>query len=201
MLLWATGRTGAYNMLPLSRVSPAERPMGVALLLSSSSTRTTDCKWTLTSTPGLAISLPLRRPCTKRARGILGEALQLLRRSCIVTLTSLHGFRWTADLMKSRARSQRWRGCMDSSPTVCRVLGSPSRRSVLGGGGQRLNSWRRTDYREPFRLQYFWGQFVKKVCYLALANSWGEVGGRQLPPPPSDATGWHSTFPALLPPT
>ena len=35
---------------------------------------------------------------------------------------------------------------------------------------------------------------------MALANSWGEVGGRQLLPPPPGATGWHSTFQASLSP-
>ena len=71
---------------------------------------------------------------------------------------------------------------------------------VTGNGGQRLNSWHHTDYQEQCRLQYFWGQLVKKLCYLALANSWGEVGGRLVPPPPSDASGWRPTFPASLSP-
>ena len=65
--------------------------------------------------------------------------------------------------------------------------------------GHKLDTWHKTDYKER-RLQYFWDQLTKKLCYLALANSWGEVNGRPLPPPPPGAEGWQPTFPAALSP-
>ena len=48
--------------------------------------------------------------------------------------------------------------------------------------GRSLNAWHHTDYGNMYKLQYFWDQIVKKLSYLALADSWGEVGRRRTAP-------------------
>ena len=57
----------------------------------------------------------------------------------------------------------------------------------MQSSGRSLNCWHHTDYGEQYKLQYFWDQLIKRLTYLALANSWGDLNGRpwqpSYPPP------------------
>jgi hypothetical protein len=57
----------------------------------------------------------------------------------------------------------------------------------MESAGRSLNCWHHCDYGDQFKLQYFWDQLIKKLTYLAVANSWGELNGRprapSYPPP------------------
>ena len=57
----------------------------------------------------------------------------------------------------------------------------------MESSGRALNCWHHTDYGEQYKLPYFWDQLIKRMAYLALANSWGELNGRprlsSYPPP------------------
>jgi hypothetical protein len=57
----------------------------------------------------------------------------------------------------------------------------------MESAGRSLNCWHHCDYGDQFKLQYFWDQLIKKLAYLAVANSWGELNGRprapSYPPP------------------
>ena len=58
----------------------------------------------------------------------------------------------------------------------------------MESSGRSLNCWHHTDYGEQYKLHYFWDQLIKRLAYLALANSWGELNGRPRQPaypPPS----------------
>ncbi|MFM7988206.1 MAG: hypothetical protein ACKPKO_53725, partial [Candidatus Fonsibacter sp.] len=37
-----------------------------------------------------------------------------------------------------------------------------------------VNLWHHTDYHNTGKLHHFWDQLIKKLAYLALANSWGD---------------------------
>ena len=43
----------------------------------------------------------------------------------------------------------------------------------MESAGRSLNCWHHCDYGDQFKLQYFWDQLIKKLTYLAVANSWG----------------------------
>ena len=43
----------------------------------------------------------------------------------------------------------------------------------MESAGRSLNCWHHCDYGDQYKLQYFWDQLIKKLSYLAIANSWG----------------------------
>ena len=55
-------------------------------------------------------------------------------------------------------------------------------------------------YGHQFKLQYLWDQLIKKLTYLAVANSWGELNGRPRPPsmPPLGTSMPASTMPGFI---
>ena len=70
----------------------------------------------------------------------------------------------------------------------------------MESGGRSLNCWHHTDDNDQYNLQYFCDQLIKKLAYLALVNSWGELNGRprqpSFPPPggPSPAASLQPTL-------
>jgi len=42
--------------------------------------------------------------------------------------------------------------------------------------GKLVNLWHHTDYNNANKRHYFWDQLVKKLVFLAVANSWGGTG-------------------------
>ena len=44
----------------------------------------------------------------------------------------------------------------------------------MESGGQRVNLWHHADFQEQHRLQHLWDRLVKRLAYMAVANSfWG----------------------------
>ena len=70
----------------------------------------------------------------------------------------------------------------------------------MESGGRSLNCWHHTDYGDQFKLQYFWDQLIKRLAYIAVANSWGELNGRPRPPsmPPLGTSMPASTMPGFI---
>ena len=52
----------------------------------------------------------------------------------------------------------------------------------MESGGERVNLWHHADFQDQHRLQHFWDRLVKRLTYVAVANSYGESNGRLLPP-------------------
>ena len=44
----------------------------------------------------------------------------------------------------------------------------------MESGGERVNLWHHADYQSQHRLQHFWDRLVKRLTYVAVANSYGE---------------------------
>ena len=51
----------------------------------------------------------------------------------------------------------------------------------MESGGERVNLWHHADYPEQKRLQHIWDRLIKRLSYIALANSFGEFSGRSHP--------------------
>ena len=51
----------------------------------------------------------------------------------------------------------------------------------IDSGGERVNLWHHTDYLEQKGLQHIWDRLIKRLAYVALANSFGEYIGRPHP--------------------